>query len=261
MIYERVILEKPNKFEDILDNEFETKTKISNLMSDIKPHQFYSDLYNLNVQNYITTNYDYAFIKSIESNSDINFPINEFSSEDVYSIRRLKKISNKKERKKNFWQIHGELNKPATIMLGLDHYCGEIGKIDNYIKGTYKYVSNKETISELSIEDKLKGKKFNGSSWIELFFNSNIHIIGFSFNYAEIDLWWIVNKRARMKRSKYGKMIKNKIIFYCDYIDTQFEGVLNCMDIEVVRISTSSIKKEKYNDYYKNVISLLAQKL
>ena len=50
-------------------------------------------------------------------------------------IRRLKKISNSKELKKHFWQIHGEIRKPATIMLGLDHYCGEIGKIDQYTKG------------------------------------------------------------------------------------------------------------------------------
>lgn len=102
MIYERIVLEKPNNHIDILNDEFEIKSKIANLMSKIKPHQYYIDLYELNAENYLTTNYDYAFIDSIRNIEDVNFPIHEYSSEDVYSIRRLKRILNQKEAKKIF---------------------------------------------------------------------------------------------------------------------------------------------------------------
>lgn len=260
MIYERIILEKPNKHPDVLHDEFETKTKIADLMDEITPHQTYIDLFNINAENYLTTNYDYAFIKSLQELKEVNFPIHEYSSEDVYSIRRLKRISNAKEAKKHFWQIHGEIRKPATIMLGLDHYCGEIGKIDSYIKGNYRYTENKETITEISLADKLQDKNFSGSSWIELFFNSNIHIIGFSFDYAEIDLWWIINKRARMRKSNLGSQITNEIIFYCDEINEHLKGVLNSMDIKVEIIPTSS-GKNKYSDYYKNLTRKLNEKI
>lgn len=143
-------------------------------------------------------------------------------------------------------------------MLGLDHYCGEIGKIDNYIKGTYRYTEEKEIITEISIADKLKEKKFTNSSWIELFFNSNIHIVGFSLDYAEIDLWWILNKRARMKKSELGSLIKNKIFFYFDTIDIHLKGIMDSMDITVEKIPTG---KDKYNDYYKNVLKVLNTKM
>jgi hypothetical protein len=256
MIYERIILEKPNNHPDILYDEFEVKTKIADLMSSIKPSQLYNDLYNLNAENYLTTNYDYAFIDSIRDLDEVNLPIHEYSSEDVYSLRRLKRISNTREQKKHFWQIHGEIRKPATIMLGLDHYCGTIGKIDNYLKGGYRYTENKETITEKSLVDKFKTNDFSGSSWIELFFISNIHILGFSLDYAEIDLWRIINKRARLKKSELGHLIKNEIYFYCNEIDEHLKGILNSMNINVVIIPTSK-GKAKYIDYYKNLISEL----
>lgn len=260
MIYERIVLEKPNKHPDILNDEFETKLKIADLMSDTKPHQVYIDLYKIKAENYLTTNYDYAFINSLQELNEVNFPLHEYSSEDVYSIRRLKRISNTRQTKKHFWQIHGEIRKPATIMLGLDHYCGEIGKIDSYIKGNYRYTENKETKIEPSIADKLRKKNFRDLSWIDLFFNSNIHIIGFSFDYSEIDLWWIINKRARLKKSDLGTHIKNEIIFYCDEINEHLHGVLKSMEVKV-EIIPSSKGRSKFDDYYKNLIKVLNDKI
>ena len=260
MIYERIILDKPSKSDDVLNDEYEVKQKIADLMSNIQANQIYLDLFKLNAQHYITTNYDYAFIDSILESQIINLPIQEYSSEDVYSIRRLKIISNHKELKKHFWQIHGEIRKPATIMLGLDHYCGEIGKIDNYIKGTYRYTENKETILEKPISEKLTNDDFSGTSWIELFFNSNIHILGFSFDYSEIDLWWIINKRARLKKSKLGKYIKNTINFYSEENNEHLKGILKSMDVNFVFIETQK-EETKYQEYYDNLKMKLTKEI
>lgn len=255
MIYERIILEKPNKNGHILHDEFEVKNEIANLMEDIEKNKIYEDLFKLNVQNYLTTNYDYGFIHSIIESKEILLPIHEYSSEDVYSIRRLKRIPNTNEDIKHFWQIHGEIRKPATIMLGLDHYCGSIGKIDSYIKGWYKYVENGEPKNEESIEEKFKNNSFTNSSWVELFFTSNIYIIGFSLDYSEIDLWWIINKRARLKKSEnLRNQINNKIVFYCNNIDEEKKGLLESLDIEV-KIDELSDSKTKYYDYYNKLIS------
>lgn len=261
MIYERIILERPDTHHDVLYDEFEVKKEISNLMQNIEKNSIYSDLYKLNFQNYLTTNYDYAFIDSISDLSEINLPIHEYSTEDVYSIRRLKRISNTSEKVKHFWQIHGEIRKPATIMLGLDHYCGSIGKIDGYIKGWYRYVKDGKQIEEPSIESKFSKDKFNNSSWVELFFTSNIHIIGFSLDYSEIDLWWIINKRARLKRSRsLAKKINNKIVLYCNSIEEQKKGLLESLDIEV-QIDELADSETKYIDYYKKLIRQFKKRL
>ncbi len=261
MIYERIILERPDTHDDVLYNEFEVKKEISELMKNIEPTEIYSELFKLNAQNYLTTNYDYAFIDSIKDLKEVVLPIYEYSTEDVYSIRRLKRIPNTNQHTKYFWQIHGEIRKPATIMLGLDHYCGSIGKIDSYIKGWYRHVQEGKTIEEPSIENKFKNNSFNNSSWVELFFTSNIHIIGFTLDYSEIDLWWIINKRARLKRSKnLEKKIKNKITYYCNEIDDQKKGLLASLDIEV-QVDELIDTDNKYFDYFKKLIKQFKRKL
>ena len=147
LIYEGIILDNWKKNKDILENEYLIKDKIATLLETIESNNIYEMMYDLNIQHYITTNYDYAFIDEIIKRDDINLPIHEYSTEDVYSIRRLKRISNRRELKRNIWQIHGEIRKPATIMLGLDQYCGYIGKIDSYLKGRYSYKKDgKESI-------------------------------------------------------------------------------------------------------------------
>ncbi len=75
-------------------------------MTTIAPHEIYVDLFKINAKNYLTTNYDYAFKDSIVYAEQVRQPIEEHSSEDVYSLRRLKEIYTNNGVLKNFWQIH-----------------------------------------------------------------------------------------------------------------------------------------------------------
>jgi hypothetical protein len=260
MIYERIVLQRHSKNKDILKDEFEVKTEIAKLLGNISSNDIYIELFNLTAQHYITTNYDYGLVTSILSLPEIQSPIEEYSTEDVYSIRRLKRIKNSKEREKNFWQIHGEIRKPATIMLGLDHYCGSIGKIDGYIKGFYRYTSDGKEILENSIEKKFEDNSFTNSSWIELFFTSDIHIIGFTFDYSEIDLWWVLNKRARMMKGPHGSKIKNKIHFYCNEIDDQKKALFESMNV-IVHVIGLPTGDDIYVKHYRHLINLIRGKL
>jgi len=261
MIYERIVLQKINKHDNILDDEYEVKVEIANLLENIEANDIYRDLFLLNVENYITTNYDYGFITSIKSLPEVTLPIAEYSTEDVYSIRRLKKISNTMEKKKNFWQIHGEIRRPATIMLGLDQYCGALGKTESYVKGTYSYQVDGEPVKELTIEQKFETGGFNGSSWIELIFTANIHIMGFTFDFSEVDLWWILTRRARMKKSPHSKsLIKNRIDYYCDKIDDQKKSLLESLFVNV-HINPLSGNSDQYISHYRELIQVIKRKL
>jgi len=260
MIYERIVLQRLSKNKDILKDEFEVKSDIANLLADISANEVYLELFSLTAQHYITTNYDYGFVTSILSLPEILLPIEEYSTEDVYSIRRLKRIKNSKEAEKNYWQIHGEIRKPATIMLGLDHYCGSIGRIDSYIKGFYRYSSDGQEILENSIGQKFQDNSFNNSSWIELFFTSNIHAIGFTFDFSEIDLWWVLNKRARMMKGPLSSKIKNEIHFYCNEIEDQKKALFESMNVNVhvIKLPTGT---DIYVRHYRHLINLIRGKL
>lgn len=236
MIYERIFLDRAKPE---LENELYLKNEIASTMKDISGNKYYSKIFNLNFENYITTNYDYAFEKTIgiKPTSD--------NTEEIYSIRRKKVFGNTK-----LWYIHGEIDHPKSIQLGLDHYCGSIGKIDNYLKGNYTYEHEKEKIRLKNIKDKLNHKfDYDNVSWIELFFNTNIHIIGLGLDYSETDLWWILTKRARLM---IDYNINNRIIFYTNRIDEQKKGLLESLKVEVVEIDSHKeiVNGKETTDYH-----------
>ncbi|AOR59388.1 hypothetical protein PEC301899_04570 [Pectobacterium carotovorum subsp. carotovorum] len=61
---------------------------------------------------------------------------------------------------KFLWNIHGEIDNPKSIMLGLDHYCGSVSKIDAYVKGTYSHKINGVDVTVKSMLDKLRDFSF-----------------------------------------------------------------------------------------------------
>lgn len=90
-----------------------------------------------------------------------------------------------KEKSKVVYYIHGDMHHPKSIMLGLDHYCGSIGKINDYLKDHYDYSG---TIL-LDLPKRLSQGINDIMSWIDLFFMSNIYIVGIGLDYSETDLW------------------------------------------------------------------------
>jgi len=252
MIYERILMERPKLADGIFAVEGNIKTDIAEQMRNISTNQYYELVHNLDFKNYLTTNYDYSLNKKIQEKE---FTSKNNSTEDIYSIRRNTTIFDKNGKEKcNIWNIHGEVDRPPSIMLGLDHYCGSIGKLDAYLKGTYEFQENKKPIRVKSITDKIKSREFDNYSWVELFFNTDIHILGLSLEYSETDLWWILNKRARMMNDKKTSVhISNKIFYYSTSIEPEKEGVLNSFNVQVVKTNPDT-KTFNWGKYYEQTI-------
>jgi len=243
MIYERIYLERNYNQEIKINEEEKIKEQISIQMHRQEPNIIYDEIIKLNFDNYITTNYDTAFEKAVKKDS-----INR-STEELYSIRRYKQFENYK-----LWNIHGEIAHPKSIMLGLDHYCGSISKIDTYIKGKYTYTKNKEKQNIKSIKEKLQLNLFDNVSWIELFFNTHIHIMGLGLDYSETDLWWMLNKRRRLM---HDTEIKNRIYFYTHEIEDEKKGLLESFGVEVVE---TKLENNDYIKMYRKIIAIITTK-
>lgn len=241
MVYERIFMEKHVPEESQKADELIIKEKIAYAMESQGSNELFELLTNMNFDNYLTTNYDYAFEKAIGSEPE------KLSTEDIYSLRR-KRAYQTNHGTKLLWNIHGEIENPKSIMLGLDHYCGSVSKIDSYIKGTYSYVTEGKENPVISISDKLKKQQFCHTSWVDLFFSSNVHIIGFSLDYSETDIWWLLNKRARFAANI---LVNNKIYFYTNNIDEEKRGLLESFDVSVV---PTPIVDNDYKGMYKSAI-------
>lgn len=256
LIYERALFQSHSDY-DIRKTEFGLKEKIATQLRLIETNNYHKKLIELNCKNYLTTNYDYALEKRFEQHG---MSYSSKNTEDIYSVRRYTKINDSSQNEIcKVWHLHGEVNNPVSIMLGFDQYCGSVSKINGYIKGTYEFQENKENIRINRIEKKLEANKFDNYSWTELFFNTNIHILGFSLDFSETDIWWLLNKRARMMTDKKtANLISNNIYFYSnDEITQQKEGTLNSFKVNVVKTP----KGKNWDEYYTKTIDKLETRM
>lgn len=84
---------------------------------------------------------------------------------------------------------------------------------ENYL---YKQVPSirdrlKEDIEISPLEYGFKDSGTGLISWIDAFFFTNLHVIGITLDFSEIDIWWLLSRRARLLKSK---LITNKIYYY-----------------------------------------------
>ena len=213
---------------------------------------------------YLTTNYD-TFLHRILELRDYEQAASQ-NSETKYSIRRHV-LMRKQETSHScrLWNIHGTYNdRPDsfTIQYGYEHYCGCIGKIDNYLKGTYTYQLRKKEISIPPMYKKLQDDKLRkGESWIDLFFFSNVHILGLNLSPEEIDLLYILNLRSRWLRDpKIKNRIRNRIVFYGQPTNA-VKALLKQFSVEVRSSSPKppgkNAEKQAYENYYKRVLKVI----
>ena len=203
MIDEELLLRSNSMDESNIKKYIQQELQVTDISS------LYERLYSIGVTNYITTNYDF----SLESIFEEKLYRKDFrKQETLYSIRTHITMSNQ-DNDINIWHVHGDIERIPSIALGLDHYCGSVSKIDAYLKGNYSYIEDKKEKRLNGIIAKLNGtESFDSVSWIELFYNTNVHIIGFGLDYSEIDIWWILNKRQRYIKSSKTNLF-NKIYY------------------------------------------------
>lgn len=172
-------------------------------------------LYEHHINDIITTNYDNGIEHILHGICGYNEEVpEELVPEEIYNIRTYKSFFHKDTgHRVKLWKIHGDLNRIKAITLGFDQYCGALSKLENYVKGFYSSTHGKNpTRCDTSILEKCKHpERFDHISWVELFFNTNVYIVGFGMDFSEIDIWWLLNKRARLKLE--SPEIENSIVY------------------------------------------------
>ena len=187
------------------------------------------------------TNYDDTLGKTFEKNGYIRDKQLDSVAESIYSIRRSHAYREQSMGNiKKIFPIHGECMAPKTIMIGYDHYCGSLGKLDDYFKGKYVFRLGEETKKLPRLLERLRGDSKNmsvnmlGNYWPDYFFTHDIHMIGIGIPLVESDLWWVLNKRSRYK--KVCPEISNSIYYYGTQIDDmEVINLLKAFDVKVIQ--------------------------
>ena len=248
--------------------EDELKQSIVDKLSIIHSNDVYEALAKMPINDYITTNYDKMLEKTL---SGMGYElIDSDSSESRYSIHRYNTLK-KGDDVKRIWYIHGNIDKRNSIIMGYDQYCGELSKMDDWVKGSYKIAN--EPIKTIHSRFPNTAHKDTIKSWIDLFFTSNVHIIGYSMPFDEIDLWWLLDKRKRLIWE--GRMTTYGTITFYDTVlksngkkkndkdkcqekenEEKRKAKYNLLDIlDVKQIIQGLNDKKEFADYYKHILA------
>jgi hypothetical protein len=186
LIYEAL---RTKLFEQKRGYDNELKNYVATTLRRMTPSTYHNKFLNIGVRHNLTPNYDYSFEKSVGSEVSHS----NTSKETRYSAFRRTSVGST-----YIWHIHGEIELPESIMLGYEHYGGYLQKIRSHI------IPSKRLSPISKEETKQKISKKQHVSWVDLFLKNDVHILGFSMDYSEIDIWWLLSFKAQYE-AKYKK--------------------------------------------------------
>lgn len=144
----------------------------------------------------LTTNYSYELEEAASGKPYL-------TESEIDSMRRYIGFRRKKEKRylihtynaidapsNRIWHIHGEAANPDSIVIGHYYYGNLLGQCQSVVKRREK--------------DHWKYKDTARNSWVDAFLTGDVYVLGFGFDYSETDLWWLLSKKARMKRKRSG---------------------------------------------------------
>ena len=144
------------------------------------------------------------------------------------------------------FHIHGEARKPDSVILGHYYYGNLLFCYDDYLTrrapgGQYRI--GKDGLTALS--------------WLDYFVLGDVYCLGFGFDTAEMDLWWLLCRKKR-ERAPHGEL------YFIEPgkagVDTK-HALLRAYDARCVTLGVTDPDKDDYKDFYEKAVAALGERL
>jgi len=250
--------------------EINLRNHLASLIKTLKSNSVHSRMINIGFRHILTTNYDYCFENSaLNKNNEQTIPAwieNHLYQEKKYSLFR-RNLIHTVNGDIFVWHIHGEANIPRSLILGYDQYVNHLNHLINYLSvpNKQKRLDKQELYSPFLQHNTNYENSGSPYSWIDLFLNRDLHIVGLSLDYSEIALWWLLSFKARMYVKNF--YVKNNIpigktYYYVLYdnlgeIDQQKIHLLESMGVKIININID----RGFEKGYHSLMSELKRKL
>ena len=238
LVYEEVLLSGASA--DKQSDEQEMKKRIAKLVDGLSTNEFHGRVMKSGVKHVLTSNYDYGFEKASGQRNERKSLLRE----NKYSVFRRRAAGST-----FVWHIHGESAVPNSITLGYDQYSGYLQKLRGHATADREGEPGSPFKRGNDAFDTADGTIY---SWLDVFLRDDIHIIGLGLDYTEIDLWWALTYKARLKAR--GRAV-GKTIFHDWYSDPPDEqalakrSLLRALAVEVVPRDCSGGYEPAYDTF------------
>ena len=247
LLYEEIYL---RTLKHLRSKELRLKEEIANLvLNKFTPNEFHTKILDLDVEAILTTNYDYNLERSFDDDHG--------KSANVLIERKYNLFRRRNANGRYIWHIHGEADAPNSITLGHEHYVGYLQKMGNYLKDkiTSKRKGEQKEIRspiQKAIHRQEEIRAFDKAktiySWVDLFLMNDVYILGLALDYTEIDLWWLMIFKERLKRETgfpYGNTTYYK--FYPHTLDKKEEAKLSILESFGINVIREDVGKNYEN--------------
>ncbi len=173
--------------------EFELKKEAARLINNIPNSEYHAGIIKTGAKHILTTNYDY----NLERGSGVERKDACTHPEQKYSLFRRYQVGSQW-----VWHIHGEASVPDSLALGHNHYAGSLHHIRDYLvtRSTRVHQVQRRESPYLGGDPNFDSG-VHAYSWLDVFLRDDIHIYGFSLDYTEIELWWLLSFKERERLS------------------------------------------------------------
>lgn len=146
----------------------------------------------------LTTNYSYELEEAASGKPFL-------TKEEIAKMRHYIGFR-KKHEKRYLLHTYNEIKKPANRVW---HIHGEAANTDSIVIGHYYYgnlLGQCQAVVKRREKDRWKYRETARNSWVDAFLTGDVYVLGFGFDYSETDLWWLLSKKARMKKKHSGNV-------------------------------------------------------
>lgn len=231
--------------------------EVANLTKNAGSGTYLIDVYSGLTKHTLTTNYGFF----VEMGMGFRLPIHDMFAKKVdekyYSLFR-----NETDQKgKVIWRIHGETDKPESILLGYGQYAKYMGQIKDYLYKGIKFAGFSEPVRS-PLMGKTPDFNFEKSaeiySWVDIFLKDELHIIGLGLDFSEIILWWLLSEKMNL-HAKYPKKVGSVNYYSIELPNTIKPIAQQCIRamLKDLGVNVIDIQAESYEIGYRKIADSL----
>lgn len=142
------------------------------------------------------------------------------------------------------FHIHGEALKPDSVILGHYFYGTLLFSYDNYLTsrapGQFYRIEGGQLLS-----------------WLDYFILGDVYTLGFGFDTAEVDLWWLLCRKKR-ERAHHGE------VYFFEprrQVSEIKRGLLEAYNVCCESLGTSEPDNDGYRIFYEKAIREIGRRL
>lgn len=185
--------------------------RVAHATAALRPNELHRRLTGLAVSDILTTNFDDCLERSLARTAVVaNFDTHE----SKHSLFRRSRIG-----RRHFWHLHGDIFRPNSVLLGHDRYVEGAAHIRRYCDPTQgvPFKAHAEPLRAVfrSADARLDPRRPH--AWVDLFLLRDVHIVGFGLDFTEVDLWYLLSLRQRLRTSpspQWQPLRQTRIVFH-----------------------------------------------